>query len=230
MESVFRERYARSLPLDGMGEGGLERLRGACVAVVGAGGLGSAVLPLLVSQFVGRIVLIDNDTVSLSNLPRQTLYGTPDVGSDKVDLAAQRLMYLNADVRVEPLKMRLSADNIHAIDEVDLLLDCTDNFDTQYLIDDYATEQSIPVVWGAVDWYAGQVAVFHGVRGTTLRGVFPEPKARVHGADAVYPPAVQWVGSVMASEAIGWLLGNAKLDGRLLQMDMKGYSVEMFEL
>ena len=86
------------------------------------------------------------------------------------------------------------------------------------------------MVWGAVDWYAGQVAVFHGVRGTTLRGIFPEPKDRVHSADAVYPPVVQWVGSVMASEAIGWLLGNAKLDGRLLQMDMKRYSVEMFEL
>ena len=153
MESVFRERYARSLPLDDMGEEGLERLRGACVAVLGAGGLGSAVLPLLVSQFVGRIVLIDNDSVSLSNLPRQTLYGTPDVGSDKVDLAVQRLMHLNADVWVEPLKIRLSADNIHAIDGVDLLLDCTDNFDTQYLIDDYASEHSIPVVWGAVDWY-----------------------------------------------------------------------------
>ena len=72
--------------------------------------------------------------------------------------------------------------------------------------------------------------MFHGVRGTTLRGIFPEPKDRVHSADAVYPPVVQWVGSVMASEAIGWLLGNAKLDGRLLQMDMKRYSVEMFEL
>ncbi|PIE84738.1 MAG: molybdopterin biosynthesis protein MoeB [Bacteroidia bacterium] len=220
------ERFARTLGLGDIGPADVERLQSARVLAVGAGGLGSAALPLLCAQGIRSLTLYEDDTVSWSNLPRQLMYGPKDVGHTKLDLAGAHLKHLHPDLHLDLRRARFG-DPQHPTppEHFDVALDCTDNFATRFALDRYAQQQGIPLVYGAVHDYTGLVTLLHGKAGLTLGDLLPEPKDEVPLAGGVFPPLVQTIGAFMASEAIKLLLGRADtLDGKLLHFDVRDYT------
>lgn len=157
------ERYARHIVLREIGGAGQRRLVGARVAVIGAGGIGAGALPYLAAAGVGRIRLIDDDTVSLSNLQRQTLYTAADIGAPKVERAARALARVNPDCAVEPVGVRLNPGNAEAmLAGADVVLDGCDNFATRLTVADAALALRIALVSAAVGPFDGQLATFKG--------------------------------------------------------------------
>ena len=232
-----RSRYARHLLLPQVGEAGQERLRNASVLVVGAGGLGSPLLQYLVAAGVGRIGIVDDDVVSLSNLHRQILFGTDDVGQPKALVAARALSRLNPHVQFEPLAERLDADNaIELIGSYDMVADGTDNFATRYLVNDACVLTSRANVYASIYRFDGQVSVFGADDGPCYRCLFPEPpppgsvpSCAEGGVLGVLPGMV---GTLQATEVIKRITGiGDALVGRLMMIDalsmtMRTLSVE----
>ncbi len=161
------DRYARHLVLPQVGGLGQQRLRAARIAIVGAGGIGAAALPALVGAGVGHLTIIDDDFVDLSNLQRQSLYRTSDVGQPKAAMAAAFVADRNPHVQVRMIAERLTPDNAAGVlAGHDLILDGTDNFATRLLVSDTATGLSIPLVSAAAQQFQGQVALFRGFEPT----------------------------------------------------------------
>ena len=157
------DRYARHIILKEIGGSGQLKLMTAHVAVIGAGGIGSPVIQYLAAAGIGRLTVIDDDVVSLSNLQRQTLFGTADIDRRKVDAAQQAVARLNPDVEYVAVQKRLAADNAAAfLDGVDLIVDGCDNFATRLTVSDAATLLRIPLVSAAVGQFEGQLAVYRG--------------------------------------------------------------------
>jgi adenylyltransferase/sulfurtransferase len=219
------ERYRRHLNLGEIGpEGQLAWLR-ARVAVVGAGGLGCPAALYLAAAGVGTLGLFDADVVDLSNLQRQVLYGTGDVGRPKVEVARERLAALNPDVRLETHALRLRSDNaLEALRGYDVIVDGSDNFPTRYLVSDAGVLLGTPVISGAILRFEGQVSVFDARRGPCYRCLFPEPpppgaapSCAEAGVLGVLPGLVALV---QATETLKLLAGVGEpLLGRLLQLD-----------
>jgi adenylyltransferase/sulfurtransferase len=156
-------RYARHIVLREVGGAGQTRLLGATVAVIGAGGIGSPALQYLAAAGVGRLIVVDDDRVDLSNLQRQTLFGTADIGMPKAEAARAALARLNPDVTVEPRVTRLDAGNAATlIAGAQVVLDGCDNFATRLAVADAALGQRIPLVSAAVGQFEGQLGVFRG--------------------------------------------------------------------
>lgn len=167
-------RYARQIRLPSIGIGGQQRLEGARVLVVGAGGLGSPAAMYLAAAGVGEIGIADDERVDLTNLHRQLLHRTSDVGSAKVDSARATLGAINPRVRVVTIDERVSRDNaLDLVAAYDVVIDGTDNFATRYLLNDACVLTSRPLVYGSVDRFDGQVSVFATERGPCYRCVFP---------------------------------------------------------
>lgn len=222
-------RYRRNIDVVGLGELGQRRLLGARVLVVGAGGLGSAVLPYLAAAGVGEISVADGDVVEVANLQRQVLHSTDGVGVNKAVSAAARLTALNPEVVVHVLSEMMTADRLAALaPELDLVLDCCDTFAAKFMLGDAAARAGVPIIWAAAVGMQGQVSVF-GLPGPdgrvlTLRDLFADEPAL-----GTYPLAIEvgvlgamvgQVGSVMATEAIKLLAGFGEpLVGRLLILD-----------
>ena len=211
-------RYSRQLLLPEFADT-QARLRAARVLVIGAGGLGCPVIAYLAGAGVGHLTIADGDTVSLSNLHRQTLYTTADVGRGKAELAAARAQSVNPYVRVRAAPA-LSLETAPALlSDLDLVIDATDNFETRYLIDDVCRAAGLRWVWGAAGGLEGMVSVFGPHLG--LREVFPTPD----GAEScdeigVLGPLLGVVGSVMAQEALKVLAGReGTLAGQLWTYD-----------
>jgi adenylyltransferase/sulfurtransferase len=157
------ERYARHIILKEIGGAGQQRLLAAHVALIGAGGIGAPAIQYLAAAGVGRLTLIDDDAVDLSNLQRQVLYATGDVGSLKVEAAAAAVARLNPDVRVSRRAMRIGADNAAGLlFGVDAVIDGSDNFATRLAVADAARERRIPLISAAVGQFDGQLGVFRG--------------------------------------------------------------------
>ena len=218
-------RYQRHLGLAGFGPPAQEKLRAGSVLVIGAGGLGCPALLYLAAAGVGRIVLLDPDTVDVSNLQRQILYATADAGRPKALAAAERLRALNPHIRVEPNIARLTRANaLELVRSVDVVLDGSDNFATRYLVNDACVLAGRPFVYGAIQGFEGQVSVFNYRGGPTYRCLFPEPPApgaapncAEAGVLGVLPGLV---GSLQATEAIKLLAGIGEpLSGRLFLYD-----------
>ncbi len=218
-------RYARQIALPGFEVRGQERLTAARALVVGAGGLGSSIIPALSAAGIGTIGIIDDDRVELSNLHRQVIHGTADVGFAKVDSAAAALTAINPSTRVITFEERLTPANALAIlADFDIVIDGSDNFATRYLVDDAASITGIPSVWGAVSQYGGQAGVSWAARGPTYRDLFPAPPApdavlscEVGG---VLPTVCAVVGSIMATEVLKILSGvGTPLIGRVTTYD-----------
>ena len=174
------ERYHRQLILEGFGEAAQQKLAAAKVLVIGAGGLGCAALQYLVAAGVGHIGIVDDDYVSLSNLSRQILYSTADIGKRKVDVAAQRLTELNSEIEIKTYPIRLGRTVIlKLLSAYDYVLDGTDNFDSRYLINDACVLLKKPLIFAAVSGYEGQLAVFNitdqSNKSTNYRDLFPVP-------------------------------------------------------
>lgn len=157
------ERYARHIVLPQVGGAGQHRLKAAKVAVVGAGGIGAAVIPALAGAGVGRLTIIDGDTVDLSNLQRQPLYTSADGGAGKAQLAAAFVTARNPFVTVRPIAERVEAGNAQTLlADHDLIIDGTDNFATRLLVSDTAVALRIPLLSAAAQQFQGQVALFRG--------------------------------------------------------------------
>jgi adenylyltransferase/sulfurtransferase len=157
------DRYARHIILKEIGGGGQTRLLKAHALIVGAGGIGSPVIQYLAAAGVGRLTVVDDDIVSLSNLQRQTLFATRDVGAKKVVAAANVVQRLNPDVTLVPIDRRLDAEGAaRLLQGVDVVVDGTDNFATRLIVSDAATAARVPLVSAAVGQFEGQLAVYRG--------------------------------------------------------------------
>jgi molybdopterin/thiamine biosynthesis adenylyltransferase/rhodanese-related sulfurtransferase len=169
-------RYSRHLLIPEVGLEGQERLARARVLVVGAGGLGSPVLAYLAAAGVGRLGIVDDDVVDVTNLQRQILYQTSDVGQQKARLAAERLHALNPQITIDALPVRFDAGNARELVRVyDVVVDGTDTFSTRYLINDACVLERKPDVYGSIFRFDGQVSIF-GISGSPCyRCLYPEP-------------------------------------------------------
>ncbi|MBN1444346.1 MAG: molybdopterin-synthase adenylyltransferase MoeB [Planctomycetes bacterium] len=220
-----RERYARHLAIDEVGEEGQLRLKKARVLCVGAGGLGSPAAFYLAAAGVGTLGIVDGDVVDRSNLQRQILHRDDRVGELKVDSARKTLEALNPDIRVEAHPERLTSANIDAIIEgCDIVVDGSDNFPTRYLLSDACVKHGKPNVHGSVHRFEGQVTVFWPGRGPCYRCLFlepPPPEMAPPCAEAGVLGVVPGViGVLEAIEAIKIILGKGELLlGRLLTYD-----------
>lgn len=222
METGVLARYARQTTLPEIGSAGQRLLGRASVAVVGVGGLGGPAALSLAAAGVGRIGLIDDDVVSLTNLQRQVLYDESSVGQPKVLAAARRLRALNGCVECLPRAVRLGADNVaELLAGYDIVVDGCDNYATRYLLDDWTAAQGIPYVYGAVAGFEGQVSVFNaGAAPRRYRDLYPEepdgePDRRIVGMTTAV------VGAVQAHEVLKLVCGYGdSLAGRLWTVNL----------
>ncbi len=217
------QRYARHLILPEVGGAGQRKLLGTSVLLLGAGGLGSPAAMYLAAAGVGRIGVVDFDDVDASNLQRQILHGTDDLGRPKVDSAADTIRSLNPDVEVVKHRLHLNSENaLEVFRQYDLVIDGTDNFPTRYLANDAAYFTGKPLVYGAIYRFEGQLSIFEPAGGTgCYRCLFPNPpppgavpSCAEAGVFGVLPGII---GSMMAFETIKYVLGIGEpLVGRLL--------------
>jgi molybdopterin/thiamine biosynthesis adenylyltransferase len=217
-------RYARHLVLRDIGGAGQQALKAARVAVIGAGGLGSPVIAYLAAAGVGTIGVVDNDIVSLSNLQRQIVHRTEDVGAGKAANANRFVAAMNPFVTVVPHEIRLDESNAGAVlADYELVIDGTDNFDTRRVVAEAAEGLGLPLVSGAVSMWDGQVTVFlpDGKRFADLYPVTPDA-ADVPSCEAVgvLGAVTGVIGTLMAMEAIKLITGAGEvLAGRLMLYD-----------
>lgn len=222
-------RYSCQVKLPGFGAERQQKLQASSVLVVGAGGLGCPALQYLVSAGVGNVTIADDDVVSADNLHRQVLYGTEDVGRKKVQVAASKLARQNPDVHINALEERVTSDNVkELIGEHDIVIDCTDNFETRYLLNDACVLAGKPLVYGAIYQYEGQVAVWNvknddGSYSPNYRDLYRNvnaaqvPNCAVGG---VLPTLAGIIGCMQANEAIKRITGVGEvLAGKVLVFD-----------
>lgn len=218
-------RYNRQIIIPEIGERGQEMLRNAKVLVIGAGGLGSPVLMYLAAAGVGTIGIADSDEVHLSNLQRQILYHTEDITRPKAETAAERISLLNPHVTVQPYPVRFGEVNAaELLTGFDIAVDCTDNFASRYLLSDATLAAGIPMVYGAVGQFMGQVSVFNYRGGPSYRDLYPEETRKAADArtseQGVIGALPGIIGSFQACEVIKIITGAGEvLSGRLLQVD-----------
>ncbi len=219
------KRYNRHLILDQVQIEGQEKLKAAKVLVVGAGGLGCPILQYLTAAGVGTIGVIDFDTVDISNLQRQVLFRTDDVGKNKAEIACKHLSQLNPLVNFEVYPIRLTQMNaISLFDKYDIIVDGSDNFSTRYLVNDASLLAGKPLVYGSIYTFQGQVSVFNYQNGPSYRCLFPTPpkegtikNCSEIGVIGVLPGII---GTQQANEVIKLILEIGKpLAGRLLIYD-----------
>ncbi|MFD1467642.1 molybdopterin-synthase adenylyltransferase MoeB [Hymenobacter caeli] len=222
------DRYSRHLLLPEIGTAGQLKLKAAKVLVIGCGGLGCPVLLYLAAAGVGTLGLLDFDTVAESNLQRQVLYATADVGRPKALAAAARLGAQNPFITLVPHQTALTTANaLGLLAGYDVVVDCSDNFATRYLVNDACVVLGKPLVYGAIFKFDGQVAVFNYQNGPTYRCLYPEPPAPGEapscaeiGVLGVLPGLV---GTLQAAEVLKILAGIGEvLSGRLLVIDALG--------
>jgi adenylyltransferase/sulfurtransferase len=219
-------RYSRHILLDPIGIEGQERIIGARVLIVGAGGLGSPAALYLASAGVGRITLADGDTVDVSNLQRQILHAQDRVGQAKALSGQTALAHINPEVTVVPVTERLAGERLSSlVAEADAVLDCCDNFATRYAVNRACVKHRVPLVSGAAVRFSGQISVFDLARADSpcYHCLFPE------GADVeemrcavtgIFAPVTGIIGAMQAAEALKLISGaGAPLAGRLLLLD-----------
>jgi len=219
------ERYGRHLSIPEVGVRGQARLRRARVLIIGAGGLGSPAGLYLAAAGVGRLGIVDHDTVEISNLQRQILHDTASVGRSKLESARERLEAINPHVEIETFETRLEASNaLDILEGFDVVVDGSDNFPTRYLVNDACVLLGIPFAYGAILRFEGQASLFGAPGGPCYRCLFREPppaglvpSCAEAGVLGVLPGIV---GAIQATEALKWILGAGDpLAGRLLLID-----------
>src|ERR687891_1156597 len=219
------QRYSRHLLMPEVTAEGQKRLKAARVLCIGAGGLGSPAALYLAAAGVGKLGLVDFDRVDLTNLQRQILHGTKDIGRSKLESATERIRDVNPHVHVEPFETRLtSANALDILRDFDVVVDGTDNFPTRYLTNDACVLLGKPNVYGSIFRFEGQASVFATAAGPCYRCLFPEPpppglvpSCAEGGVLGVLPGLI---GTIQATETIKLLLGIGEpLIGRLLLID-----------
>ena len=219
------ERFSKHLLLRDIGVKGQKRIKAARIVVAGAGALGSPVIQYLAAAGVGTIKVIDFDEVSIENLQSQVLHSSRDLKRPKVASAKDKVRNINKNIVFEAENVKLDADNIEElIDGYDLVVDCTDNYKARYLINDACALLGIPLIFGAIYQYEGQVGIFNLNGGPCYRCQFPEPpKAGLVPTCAeggAISPLPGIIGSIQANEALKLIIGIGEhLDGKLLTVD-----------
>jgi adenylyltransferase/sulfurtransferase len=226
MDDTQLLRYSRHILLPELGIEAQERFAAAHVLIVGAGGLGTPAAQFLAAAGIGTITLCDPDTVDLTNLQRQILYATADVGTPKVDAAKLRLAAVNYEVRVEAIRSRVGADELAPlVARADVVLDCSDNFTTRHAINRACVAAKKPLVSGAAIRFDGQIAVFDAREPAApcYHCLFGEGESLEETRCAVmgvFAPLVGIVGATQAAEALKLVAGVGEtINGRLLLLD-----------
>lgn len=218
-------RYARHLTLPEVGVGGQEKLKAASVLIIGTGGLGSPVSLYLAAAGVGRIGIVDFDRVEYSNLQRQIIHGTEDVGRSKVDSAAETIASINPLIQIDKFDQAFTSENaLRIASDYDIIIDGTDNFATRYLVNDVCVLLGKPNCYGSIFRFEGQASVFGLADGPCYRCLYPQPpqpglipNCAEGGVLGILPGIV---GTIQATEAIKIILGIGEcLSGRLLLLD-----------
>jgi molybdopterin/thiamine biosynthesis adenylyltransferase len=227
-------RYSRQIFIEDVGIEGQRALLNAKVLVIGAGGLGSVVLPYLAAAGVGTLGIVDFDKVEWHNLNRQIIHKESSVGAYKVESAFSFLQDLNTTISIQKINMRLTSSNIEGIiKEYDIIIDCSDNFDTRYLVNDTCVYLDKVLVYGSVFAFEGQVAVFNYEGSRNLRDIFPErpdlstvPNCDVNG---VLGPLPGVIGSMMAMLCIEVIVEIEVLSNTLLLFDLRKWNFTKLE-
>ena len=230
------KRYSRHIRLQEVGIEGQQKLKDSNVLVIGAGGLGCPVLQYLAAAGIGTIGIIDNDLVDLSNLQRQILFNEVDLEKPKALVAKEKLLKMNSTITVHSYFERLNPKNIFKIfDKYNIIVDCSDNFPTRYLINDACVITNKPLVYGAIERFDGQITVFNYKNGPTLRclspeqpGAFDVPSCAEVGVIGVIPGII---GAFQANEVIKIILDLGEiLSGKLLIFDALTYNLNLVRL
>ena len=219
------QRYSRHLIMPEVGAEGQKKLKASSVMLIGAGGLGSPLGMYLAAAGIGRIGLVDYDVVDYTNLQRQIIHGTKDVGRPKLESARDRILDINPHVQLDLYEVPLTSDNaLEIFEPYDVIIDGTDNFPTRYLTNDASVLLGKPNVYGSIFRFEGQASVFYAEEGPCYRCLFPEPpppglvpSCAEGGVLGILPGTI---GAIQATEAIKLLLGIGEpLIGRLLLYD-----------
>ncbi|MFB6113755.1 MAG: ThiF family adenylyltransferase [Halodesulfurarchaeum sp.] len=231
LDSSQLDRYSRHIIMDDVGPEGQAELLDAEILVLGAGGLGAPIIQYLAAAGVGTLGIADDDVVELSNLQRQVIHGTDDVGRKKVDSAAEFVANLNPDIDVEKHDLRVRPETIEElIDGYDFVVDGTDNFQTRYLVNDACTLAGIPFSHGSIFRFEGQVTTFTADPDSPCyRCLFPSappegmvPNCETAGVLGVLPGTV---GNIQATEAVKYVLD----EGELLEGELILYDASLME-
>ena len=235
-----RGRYSCQMALPGFGRQGQQLLNRARVLIVGAGGLGCPAGQYLAAAGIGHLGIADDDKVSLSNLHRQILFTPQDIGASKALVAAGRLQAQNPEISVRAIEERVDAGNImRLLEDFDLVVDGTDNFETKYLLNDACVLAGKPLVYGAIYRYEGQVAVLNvlledGSFSADYRDIFPDAGKTVVpdcSEGGVLPPLAGLVGCLQASEVLKYFTDKpALLTGKLSMIHLKDGSIYQISL
>jgi len=236
MEEKDSTRYSRQLALPGFNIQSQQALGKAKVLVVGCGGLGNPVLQYLTAAGIGTIGVLDDDFVQIDNLQRQTIFKESDVGITKVDAAIARLQAMNSQTLFVAHKVRLTTELAAEIfKHYEVIVDCTDNFPTRYIIDDTCEKLNIPMVFGALHRYEGQVSVFHFKKKLKYRDICP--KAPTPGllpdceTGGVLGTLAGTIGCIQANEVIKIVTGIGEvLDGKLMMLNMLDMNMIQIEI
>lgn len=219
------ERYSRHLIMPEVGMAGQKKLKAASILLIGAGGLGSPLAMYLAAAGIGRIGLVDYDVVDYTNLQRQIIHGTKDVGRPKLESAKDRILDINPHIQVDTYEVPLTSDNaLELFEPYDIIIDGTDNFPTRYLTNDACVLLGKPNVYGSIFRFEGQASVFYAKEGPCYRCLFPEPpppglvpSCAEGGVLGILPGTI---GAIQATEAVKLILGEGQpLIGRLLLYD-----------
>lgn len=218
-------RYDRQILLPEIGKEGQAKLKKASVLLVGVGGLGSPIALYLTAAGIGRLGIIDNDTVCLTNLQRQVLYTEAEVGQSKVHCAKQRLQALNSEIKIDAYPYCLAKENARdIIADYDIVVDGCDNFATRYLINDTCIKLSKPYVYGAICGLYGQVSLFNHISKKNYRDLYPNEDEMLSmpplskGVIGVTPAII---GNIEATEVLKFICGFGELlDGKLWTFDL----------
>jgi len=230
------QRYSRHLIMPEVGMEGQLKLKRAKVLCIGTGGLGAPLGLYLAAAGVGRIGLVDFDVVDFTNLQRQVLFGTSDVGRPKITAAADRLRNLNPEIRIDAIEARLTSENaLDLFADYDIIVDGTDNFPTRYLVNDACVLLGKPNVYGSIFRFEGQITVFGYPDGPCYRCLYPEPpppglvpSCAEGGVLGVLPGIV---GTIQAAETLKLIIGKGQpLVGRLLLLDALGMKFRELKL
>lgn len=228
--------YDRQILLNNIGLSGQEKLKNSKVLVIGAGGLGCPVLRYIAAAGVGKIGIVDFDTVSISNLPRQILYDFSDVGTNKASTAKEKLTSINPYIEIEAYPEKLTVDNVLSIfEEYQIVVDCTDNYETRFLVNDACVLLGKPFVYGSIYKFEGQVSVFNWNDGPTYRCLFKDyptdestTDCNAAGVLGVLPGLI---GLYQANEVLKLVLGIGEvLSGKIFILNGLTNQISVFKL
>lgn len=237
----YLRRYSSQIRLHEIGMMGQEALAQSRVLIVGLGGLGCPVALYLAAAGVGHLGLVDNDDVDESNLHRQILYETRNIGQKKVEVAKEKLQSLSPDLNIRINAVNLDFRNaIQIASQYDVIVDATDNFPSKFLLNDVAVKLSIPLVYGSISGFLGQVAVFDATFGPCYRCLYPQPpKSAIDncGTAGILGSVAGVVGSLQALETTKWLIHHARpkserhrINHALFSVDLMNLQIEAFKL